>query len=71
MKYITEAQYNQLCKSCDSLIKDKPNSFERNANSWLNVIREHPIFLKNMNQSIIAMLLGFISSFLLKFLKVL
>ena len=46
MKYITEAQYNQLCKSCDSLIKDKPNSFERNANSFLHVIREHPIFLK-------------------------
>jgi len=46
MKYITEAQYDQLCKSCDNVINNKPNSFERNANSFLHVIREHPIFLK-------------------------
>ncbi len=46
MKYITESQYDQLCKSCDNVIDNKPNSFERNANSFLHVIREHPIFLK-------------------------
>ena len=45
MKCITETQYDQLCKTCDNIINNKPNSFERNANSFLHVIREHPIFL--------------------------
>ncbi len=45
MKGITETQYNHLCKVCDSILKKEPVSFTRNANSLLNVIREHPIFL--------------------------
>ena len=45
MKSITETQYDKLCKTCDNIINNKPNSFERNANSFLHIIREHPIFL--------------------------
>ncbi len=45
MKSITELQYDDLCKVCDSILKSGSNSFERNANSFLNVVREHPIFL--------------------------
>ena len=36
-----------LCEACDSLLKKNQFSFERNANSWLNVIREHPVFLNS------------------------
>ena len=46
MKNITEAQYDQLCYTCDKLLKQKPFSIERNANAFLHVIREHPVFLK-------------------------
>ena len=42
---ISESQYDMLCEACDSLLKKNQFSFERNANSWLNVIREHPVFL--------------------------
>ena len=44
MKTITEAQYDELCDACDALLKQKL-SYERMANAWLHVIREHPIFL--------------------------
>ena len=44
---ISEAQYEVLCKACDFLLKEKSFSLERNANSYLHVIREHPIFLKS------------------------
>ncbi len=44
---ITEAQYNKLCNACDRLLKKNELSFERNANAWLNVIREHPVFLND------------------------
>lgn len=47
MKGITEAQYSQLCLACDALLKENGDSFERNANAYLHVIREHPIFLNN------------------------
>ena len=33
------------CVRRDNIINNKPNSFARNANSFLHVIREHPIFL--------------------------
>lgn len=46
MKSITEEQYDKLCNACDALLK-KNTSFERKANTFLNIIREHPIFLKN------------------------
>ena len=45
MKSITETEYDDLCKVCDSILKNESNSFERNANSFLSVVREHPIFL--------------------------
>ncbi|MEL0226373.1 MAG: hypothetical protein VW912_06855 [Flavobacteriaceae bacterium] len=45
MKNITEAQYDQLCDACDALLQNNAYSFERNANAFLHVIREHPIFL--------------------------
>ena len=45
MKNITEAQYDQLCDACDALLRNNAYSFERNANAFLHVIREHPIFL--------------------------
>ena len=44
---ISELQYDQLCKACDFLLKEKSFSLERNANAYLHVIREHPIFLKS------------------------
>ena len=47
MKSVTEKQYDKLCKTCDNIINNKPNSFARNANSFLHVIREHPIFLNS------------------------
>lgn len=45
MKNITEAQYDQLCDACDALLQNNAYSFESNANAFLHVIREHPIFL--------------------------
>ena len=42
---ISEAQYDKLCDACDLLLKKNIISFERNANAFLNVIREHPVFL--------------------------
>ena len=45
MKNITEAQYDQLCDACDALLQNNASSIERNANEFLHVIREHPIFL--------------------------
>ena len=45
MKNITEAQYDQLCDACDALLQNNASSIERNANVFLHVIREHPIFL--------------------------
>ena len=47
MEAISEAQYDQLCKACDLFLNEKSFSLERNANSYLHVIREHPIFLKS------------------------
>lgn len=46
MKDITEEQYDKLSKACDELLK-KNASLERNANAYLHIIREHPIFLQN------------------------
>lgn len=38
-------QFEELCRSCDSLIQLPDASVERIAIQWLHVIREHPIFL--------------------------
>lgn len=49
MKNITEAQYDQLCDACDALLQKNPYSTVGNANAFLHVIREHPIFLNVYN----------------------
>ena len=46
MRTFSEADYDKLCKACD-LILNASNSPVRIANTTLNVIREHPIFLQN------------------------
>lgn len=46
MKSINESQYKLLCKSCDKFLNNN-DTIERHANAFLNVIRAHPIFLKN------------------------
>ncbi len=46
MKTITETEYDQLCSVCDALLKKNSSSPARMSNGWLNVIREHPIFLQ-------------------------
>ena len=47
MNYITETQYDQLCDACDALLQKDTLSTERKANTWLHIIREHPIFLQS------------------------
>ena len=49
MKNITEAQYDQLCDACDALLQKNLYSIQGNANAFLHVIREHPIFLNAYN----------------------
>lgn len=67
MKNITEAQYDQLCDACDALLQNNSLSFERNANAFLHVIREHPIFLQGYNALFHKSNTGF-SLFLIKLL---
>ena len=67
MKNITEAQYDQLCDACDALLQNNSLSFERNANDFLHVIREHPIFLQGYNALFHKSNTGF-SLFLIKLL---
>lgn len=43
---MTEDQYKELCSICDSILLDNSSALERIAIPWLNVIREHPVFLK-------------------------
>ena len=43
---MTEDQYKKLCSICDSILLDDSSALERIAIPWLNVIREHPVFLK-------------------------
>jgi hypothetical protein len=43
---LTEDQYKKLCSICDSILLADSSALERIAIPWLNVIREHPIFLK-------------------------
>ena len=47
---MNEKQYKTLCKACDELLLAPDSSIERVATTWLNVIRAHPIFLKNYNE---------------------
>ena len=44
---IGEEEYDFLCQECDSFLKKGPNELSRKANSWLHIIREHPIFIKS------------------------
>ena len=43
---IGEEEYDFLCQECDSLLEKGPNELSRKANSWLHIIREHPVFLQ-------------------------
>ena len=45
MIYLSESQFNELCQKCDSIINKDKNSPSRIANSFLHVIRNHPISL--------------------------
>lgn len=44
---MTEKEFKELCDVCDSLLVANDTSVTRIANSWLHIIREHPVFLKN------------------------
>ena len=44
---LKERDYDTLCKFCDVLILEE--NLYRVAISWLHVIREHPIFLRQYN----------------------
>jgi len=46
-KNITENKYLLLCKICDKVLLDSKSNIETNSISWLHVIREHPVVLKN------------------------
>jgi hypothetical protein len=46
---MTEKQYAELCKTCDSLLISNECDVSRVGISWLHVIREHPIFLSKYN----------------------
>ncbi len=43
---MTEDQYINLCKCCDSIRVAEESIFERMAITWLHVVREHHVFLK-------------------------
>ena len=47
MSNIIETQYDEICETCDTLIKQNIKEPSRIANNWLHVIRYHPIFLKD------------------------
>lgn len=42
---MNEREYRDLCSACDELLLDPAATPERIANTWLHVIREHPVFL--------------------------
>ncbi len=43
---MTEDQYKTLCECCDNVLVASDSTFERMAITWLHVIREHPVFLR-------------------------
>lgn len=43
---MTEDQYLTLCECCDNIIVSEDSTYERVAITWLHVIREHPVFLR-------------------------
>ena len=47
MSNIIETQYDEICETCDALIKQNIKESCRIANNWLHVIRYQPIFLKD------------------------
>ena len=56
---IGEAEYDLLCQECDLLLDSSSNELSRKANSWLHVIREHPIFLQSYNAVFVKSNLSF------------
>jgi hypothetical protein len=43
---LTEQEYKILCSTCDSILLENDEDYERIAIPWLHVIREHPVFLE-------------------------
>ena len=43
---MTEAEYRSLCLACDRALLAADSTAERIAISWLHVVREHPVFLR-------------------------
>lgn len=43
---MTEAEYRALCLACDRALLAGDSTIERVAISWLHVVREHPVFLR-------------------------
>lgn len=41
-----EAEYIELCLACDRALLAEDSTMERMAISWLHVVREHPVFLR-------------------------
>jgi hypothetical protein len=44
---LNEQEFKALCDACDALLVENNASTARMAISWLHIIREHPVFLKN------------------------
>ena len=44
---MNEEQYRELCETCDQVLKSTDSTFETKCISWLHIIREHPIFLRD------------------------
>lgn len=49
MSNITETQYDEICRACDTLLNHRIRKDIRISNDWLHVIRFHPIFLNDYN----------------------
>jgi hypothetical protein len=48
-KFITQDQYNLLCKKCKNILNTKTATLTLVAIPWMHPIREHPIFLERYN----------------------
>ena len=44
---ISKSDYQALCKTCDEILLSNKTDNTILANTWLHILREHPIFLKN------------------------
>ena len=44
---ISKSDYQELCDTCDEILLSNKADNTILANTWLHILREHPIFLKN------------------------